>query len=165
MASNKDLQTTITVEADTAGLEKLLNTKLKSVQKVAEKKIKNLKKLEKDTLTVLSDTFVSYQEEILSKHIKSQSLVNSIIIQKITGNSNRIGVTATSKDGFPYGTALEYGRDVVYPVRKKALHWYDGGDVFAMRSSATNPTPFVEPSRDKLKKEVKRLVHVELQEL
>lgn len=165
MASNDDLRTTIIVEADTKGLEKLLGSNLKSVQKVAQKKIDKLKALEQETLTVLTDTFTSYQEEILSKHTKSHTLINSIIIQKITQNSNRIGVTATSKDGFPYGTVLEYGRGMVFPVEKKALHWYDGGDVFAKSSAPVKPTPFVEPSRKKLKREVRRIVKGELEEL
>lgn len=165
MVSNEDLSTIITVESDTKGLEVLLNSKLESVQKVAQKKIDKLKSLEKETLTVLSDVFVSYQEEILSKHIKSQTLINSIVIKKITENSNQIGVTATSKDGFPYGNVLEYGRGAVYPVKKKSLHWYDGGDVFAMRSSPAKADPFVAPSRKQLKQEVKRIVGLELKEL
>ena len=38
---------------------------------------------------------------------------------------------------------VEYGRGEVRPVRKKALHWVDGGDVFAMRSKAVAPNDFV----------------------
>ena len=165
MASNEDLSTIITVESDTKGLEALMDSKLESVKKVAQQKITKLKSLEKEVVAVLSDTFVSYQEEILSKHVRSQTLINSIVIQKITANSNKIGVTATSKDGFPYGTVLENGRGAVFPVEKKCLHWYDNGDVFAMRSAPVKPDPFVKPSREKLKNEVKRITGLELQEL
>lgn len=165
MPSNNDLATIISVESDTEGLEKLLNSNLKSVQKVAEKKIKKLKSLEKEVVTKLADTFTSYQENILAKNAKSHTLVNSIIIQKITENSAKIGVTATSKDGFPYGTAIEYGRGAVFPVKKKVLHWYEGGDVFSKRSSPAKAKPFVKPSREKLKREVKRITGLELNEL
>lgn len=165
MASNDDLATIITVEADTKGLEALLNSKLSSVQKVAQKKIDKLKTLEKEVVVSLSNAFTSYQEEILQKHVKSHTLINSILIEKITANSYKIGVTATSKDGFPYGTALENGRGAVYPVKKKALHWYDGGDVFTKRSSPAKPRPFVKPSRQKLKSEVRRITGLELKEL
>lgn len=165
MASNKDLATIITVESDTKGLEKLLDSKFSSVKKVAEKKIEKLKSLEQEVAVSLSDTFTSYQEELLQKHVKSHTLINSILIEKIAQNSYKIGVTATSKDGFPYGTALEYGRGAVYPVKKKALHWYDGGDVFTKRSSPAKPRPFVKPSRQKLKSEVRRITGLELKEL
>lgn len=100
----------------------------------------------------VSESLSSHQEEIISmKHNFTGMMMSSVDITKDGNAQYLVGNTATSIDGFPYPLAIETGRREVYPVERKWLRWwtepYFSGDVvFAKRSSAVEPDPFVEPS-------------------
>ena len=49
-----------------------------------------------------------------------------------------------------YAYYVENGRGVVKPVRKKVLHWIDGGDVFAKRAGPAKANDFVGRTAAKL---------------
>ena len=70
---------------------------------------------------------------------------DSIMATPVGTNSVFVGPAAQKVAGH-----IVHGRGEVFPKRKKALHWNEGYDVFAMRSSAVPPNDFVGRTKDRL---------------
>lgn len=122
-----------------------------------------LEKLEDDVSHTIAKKLQSHQQRIIksSKNISSGLMYNSFDISKDGNGTYLMGNTATSYDGFPYPLAIETGRRTVYPINAKMLRWWgsNGEIIFAKKSSATTPHPFVQPSIDATMRDIERIVH------
>lgn len=126
-----------------------------------------LKDLEEPVSAAVAEKLQSNQEMIISsKHYITGMMANSVDISQ-DGTDYLVGNTATSVDGFPYPLAIETGRRAVFPVEKKVLRWFEGGDfskpVFAKSSGSVDADPFVRPSIDDTIYDVEQIVREELQ--
>lgn len=99
-----------------------------------------------DFSAYLNAKFLDYVEEVVDV-MKSEApertgaLRESIAADRIKTTLYFVGPNVD------YAKYVENGRGEVRPVKKKALHWFDGGDVFAMRSRAVKPNPFVKRTK------------------
>jgi len=130
-------------------------------EKLRQKK-EQLDGLEEPVAHAVAETLQSNQEIIIStKHYITGMMAGSVDITQ-DGRDYLVGNTATSVDGFPYPLAIETGRREVFPVEKKVLRWFEGGDfskpVFARHSSAVPADPFVKPSIDDTIYDIERIV-------
>ena len=75
---------------------------------------------------------------------RTGALAGSIHAEQLSSSSWFVG------SDIEYAAAVENGRKEVKPRYVKALHWFDGGDVFAMKAKATKPNKFVERTASKL---------------
>lgn len=126
-----------------------------------------LKDLEEPVSAAVAERLQSNQEMIISsKHYITGMMANSVDISQ-DGNEYLVGNTAMSVDGFPYPLAIETGRRAVFPVEKKVLRWFEGGDyskpVFARSSGSVTADPFVRPSIDDTIYDIEEIVRTELE--
>lgn len=116
-----------------------LGDMLNDFKKDVENEIKNGTK-------EIAEQTKSIQEQIISMNgsVASGQLLNSIEIEQTSEFNYIIGTSIT--DFYPL--TIENGRDDVYPVNAKYLHFVakDGTEVFTKHSRATKPKPFVEPT-------------------
>lgn len=131
-----------------------------SIGEWINEKEQQLKSLEQPVANAIAEQLKSNQEMIIAaKHVNTGMMAGSVEITQ-DGSDVLVGNTATSVDGFPYPLAIETGRREVYPVEKSVLRWFEGGQpVFAKRSGAVAPDPFVEPSINTTMGEVEGIVH------
>ena len=164
----QDLQTRVSVNVHSENLEQAravyesnpFISQLSEVLKELESKEQQLKALEQPVANAIAEQLKSNQENIIAtKHFITGKMVGSVEISN-EGSDYIVGNTATSVDGFPYPLAIETGRRAVYPIEKSVLRWFEGGQpVFAKRSGAVAPDPFVEPSINTTMGEVEGIVH------
>lgn len=133
-----------------------------SIVDVLNEKKSQLKDLEQPVAESVAERLSSNQEIIIStKHYITGKASNSVDIMQ-DGSDYLVGNTATSVDGFPYPLALETGRREVFPVEKKVLRWFEGGDfgkpVFSKYSKAVAADPFVQPSIDTTIMDIEEIV-------
>lgn len=76
--------------------------------------------------------------------VRTGVLAGSIHAEQLSSSSWFVGTD------IDYAIYVENGRGVVRPKNAKVLHWFDGGDVFAMRAGPTKPNKFVERTAAKL---------------
>ena len=170
-----DLTTRITVNVHSDGIDEAIN-RVESdpylsqcpsiVDKLQETK-RQLEGLEQPVAQAVAENLQSNQEMIISsKHFITGMMANSVDISQ-DGRDYLVGNTATSVDGFPYPLAIETGRREVFPVEKKMLRWFEGGDyskpVFARHSKAVPADPFVKPSIEDTIYDINRIVREELE--
>lgn len=136
------------------------------VEKLSEKK-SQLESLEEPVSNAVAESLQSNQETIIStKHYITGMMANSVDISQ-DGRDFIVGNTATSIDGFPYPLAIETGRRAVFPVDKKVLRWFEGGQIggtpiFARYSGSVAADPFVQPSIDTTIEDIEEIVREEL---
>jgi len=132
------------------------------VDKLTEKK-NQLQELEQPVASAVAERLQSNQETIIStKHYITGMMANSVDISQ-DGRDYLVGNTAHSVDGFPYPLAIETGRREVFPVEKKWLRWFEGGQVggtpiFAKHSKSVAADPFVGPSIDTTIEDIEEIV-------
>lgn len=163
-----DITTRVTVNVHSENLEQAravyesdpFISQLSEVLKELESKEQQLKALEQPVANAIAEQLKSNQEIIIAtKHFITGKMVGSVEISN-EGSDYIVGNTATSVDGFPYPLAIKTGRIEVYPVEKSVLRWFEGGQpVFAKRSGAVAPDPFVERSINTTMGEVEGIVH------
>lgn len=127
-------------------------SQISSIGDILREKKSQLEGLAEPVASGVAERLQSNQEMIISsKHYITGMMANSVDISQ-DGNDYLVGNTAMSVDGFPYPLAIETGRREVFPVDKKVLRWFEGGDfsspVFARHSSSVAADPFVKPSID-----------------
>lgn len=137
-----------------------------SIVETLQKKKTQLKDLEEPVAEAVALRLQSNQEIILStKHYITGMAANGVDISQ-DGSDYLVGNTAHSVDGFPYPLAIETGRRAVFPVEKKVLRWFEGGDfsqpVFAMRSGSVAADPFVQPSIDTTIADIQEIVDAQV---
>ena len=152
-----EITTTITIDADTSGLDESINLMQSSeimstcftdiLDYVQEKKTE-VENLVDPTAEAVAESLSAYQSAIIkTKHYRSGMMANSVDVSHDGNGVYLVGNTATSVDGFPYPLAIETGRREVYPINGQWLRWFDGGKpVFAKRSSSVPGDPFVDYS-------------------
>ena len=123
-----------------------------SIVETLQNKQEQLNDLEQPVASAVAERLQSNQEMIISsKHYITGMMASSVDISQ-DGNDYLVGNTATSVDGFPYPLAIETGRRAVFPIEKKVLRWFEGGDyskpVFSKYSGSVKADPFVKPSID-----------------
>ena len=132
-----------------------------------QNKKNQLENLEQPVAAAVAERLQSNQETIIStKHYITGMMANSVDISQ-DGRDYLVGNTATSYDGFPYPLAIEKGRREVFPVEKKWLRWFEGGQIggtpiFAKRSKSVAADPFVEPSIDTTIEDIEEIVREQL---
>ena len=150
-----DLTTRITVNVHSDSIDDAISrmSQFPSIVEALENKKNQLEGLEQPVAEAVAEKLQSNQEMIISsKHYITGMMANSVDISQ-DGRDYLVGNTAHSVDGFPYPLAIETGRREVFPVEKKWLRWFEGGQIggtpiFAKRSGSVDPDPFVEPSID-----------------
>ena len=111
----------------------------------------------------VAERLQSNQETIIStKHYITGMMANSVDISQ-DGHDFIVGNTAHSIDGFPYPLAIVHGRRAVYPIEKKVLRWFEGGQIggtpiFSHYSSSVPADPFVEPSINTTIEDIQEIV-------
>ena len=153
-----EITTRVTVSVDVSSIDSALDlvkgdsvlSEIDSLVDELETKKETILKLKDPLGKAVSEGLQSNQERIISsKHYITGMMAGSVDITQ-DGDDYLVGNTATSVDGFPYPLAIETGRREVFPVDKKMLRWFEGGDynkpVFAKHSKAVKADPFVEPS-------------------
>ena len=132
------------------------------IEALREKK-SQLEGLEEPVANTVAERLQSNQETIIStKHYITGMMANSVDISQ-DGRDYIVGNTATSVDGFPYPLAIETGRREVFPVEKKYLRWFEGGQIggtpiFSKYSKSVAADPFVQPSIDTTIEDIEEIV-------
>lgn len=109
----------------------------------------------------LGETQKSYQEQFIqmNQSIQTGNMMESITLETEGEGVVHVGNTASSPEGFPYPLSVEYGRGPVYPINKKVLRWFEGGNpVFRKSAGPAKPRPFIEPSQSHTMSDVERIV-------
>ena len=170
-----ELTTRITTKVNVKNLDDAINhiesdpylSQCPSIVKTLNEKKTKLESLETSVSSAVAERLSSNQEMIISsKHHITGMMANSVDISQ-DGTDYLVGNTAHSVDGFPYPLAIETGRRAVFPVEKKVLRWFEGGDfsspVFAKYSSSVPADPFVKPSIEDTIYDIEEIVRTELQ--
>lgn len=155
-----EITTRVKVEIDLSGIDEALEviqsdevlSDIPSLSEELEERKSQLNSLQAPLGDAIAQGLKSNQEMIISsKHHVSGMMANSVDISS-DGEDYLVGNTAMSVDGFPYPLAIETGRREIFPVEKKWLRWFEGGDfgkpVFAKHADSVDPDPFVQPSID-----------------
>lgn len=102
-------------------------------------------------LETLKDRVIEQGVEIMKEEVpvRSGALRDSIHSEPMGGEVYFIGTD------IEHAKYVENGRGEVRPVTKKALHWYDGADIFSMYARPTKPNDFVGRTARKLITEIK----------
>lgn len=79
---------------------------------------------------------VRIMKEEVHRHSKTGTLENSIDAAPIGTDTWSIGTSLY------YATYIQNGRGPVRPVNRKALHWIEDGNVFAMRAAPVKADDF-----------------------
>lgn len=128
-----------------------------------EERKEALQNIQNPLAEAVAENLQSHQEQIISmKHYHTGMMMNSVDISQDGDGVYLVGNTATSVDGFPYPLAIETGRREVYPINAKCLRWWDknsGEIVFAKRSSAVAPDPFVQYSVDMTEEAIEEIAN------
>lgn len=146
---------------DTFNNDKILSSAGADVLAGLESAKAELENLGHQVAHAIGETQKSYQEQYIRMNgtVKTGMMLNSVEITEDGMGTVHVGNTASSIEGFPYPLAIETGRRTVYPVNRKWLRWFEGGNpVFAKKSSATTAKPFVEPSQMSTMEDVEKIV-------
>lgn len=141
-----------------------------SITNLLKEKKSQLQSLEEPVAGSVAERLQSNQETIIStKHYITGMMANSVDITQ-DGRDYLVGNTAHSIDGFPYPLAIENGRREVFPVEKKVLRWFEGGQIggtpiFARRSGSVAADPFVEPSISTTIVDIEEIVNDEVKKV
>lgn len=169
-----ELTTRITVKVNSDSIDEAITrvesdpylSKCPSIVEVLNQKKTQLTELEQPVAAAVADRLSSNQEIIIStKHYITGMMANSVDVTQ-DGTDYLVGNTAHSVDGFPYPLAIETGRREVFPIDKKVLRWFEGGDfgkpIFARRSGSVAADPFVKPSIDTTIEDIEEIVSEEI---
>lgn len=164
-----DLTTRITVNVHSDSIDDAISrvSQFPSIVEALNEKKNQLDSLEQPVGEAVANRLQSNQEMIISsKHYITGMMANSVDITQ-DGRDYLVGNTATSIDGFPYPLAIETGRHEVFPVEKKWLRWFEGGQIggtpiFAKHSKSVAADPFVKPSVDDTIYDINEIVRDEL---
>ena len=168
MGAWDELDTEVDVDVDTSELDQLIDFFKEDPAfapgvKIAEKFKKGIEKGSKKGAYEVAEFNRSMQELAIAMHGNLGSppkLINSIKVEKKNETSYLVGTTIAHF----YPLCVEYGRREVRPVKAKALRWEtpSGKIVFAKKSKASKPYPFVKPAFEQTSREVKDIIKVEI---
>ena len=172
-----EITTRITVKVNADSIDEAINriesdpylSQCSSIVDMLTEKKNQLTGLEEPVAAAVAERLQSNQEIIIStKHYITGMMANSVDIMQ-DGNEYLVGNTAMSVDGFPYPLAIETGRREVFPVEKKVLRWFQGGNfgqpVFAKRSGSVAADPFVAPSIDTTIEDIEEIVSEQIRQM
>lgn len=151
MGTWDELDIEITVDVDTTDLDKFSNLDSQLFGEIISK-AETIKKAFEDGskrgVSEIAKRTKSIQEQALEdtgRHPYSRGRLSSSI-QSEERDEYTFVVGTTIAHFYPL--AVEKGRVEVRPIKARALHWVmpSGEEVFAMKSKATDGTPFVEPT-------------------
>lgn len=149
MGAWSELDTEISVDVDTSDLEKILefDDVFEPVKETAERLIRNIHDGSKEAVEDIARRNKSFQEQFIAVQCKNPSgmLQSSIQTEEIDGGYGYIVGTIIAHF---YPLCVEFGRGEVYPIRAKALAFYDdsGELVFRKKAGRAEPRPFVAPA-------------------
>lgn len=168
MGSWEQLDTEVDVQTDTSELDQLINffkddPCFAPGVEIAERFKKGIIEGSKKGAYEVADLNRSFQELAIAMHANLGSppkLINSIKVEKKTETNYLVGTTIAHF----YPLCVEYGRREVRPVKAKALRWetLSGKVVFAKKSKASKPYPFVKPAFEQTSREVSDVIKTEI---
>lgn len=151
MGAWNELDTEISVELDLTGLDNLITKYagdeiFDNVSEYAKVLKKGWETGAKRAVIELSNRNKSFQELYINQKCKNPSGMLASSIQLIKKNPFTYIVGTNINHIYPM--AVEYGRKEVYPIRAKALAFYneDGELIFTKKAGKAKARPFVAPA-------------------
>lgn len=167
MGSWEELDTKISVEVDTSPLDNIINQFagdeiLSGYADYAKQLKEGWEKGSKRAVIELARRNQSWQEQYINQKCKNPSGMLASSIQIIRDNPNAAIVGTNINHIYPM--SVEYGRKEVYPIRAKALAFYneDGELIFTKKAGKAKARPFVAPAYKDTDKIAKTLVMLEI---
>ena len=166
MGAWEELDTEITVDNDFTLLDNLLSIDdpydiFEPLKKEVSDLRNNIDKGSRKAVSDLAKRNVSFQEKWINKNCKNPSgmLASSIDIE----GGDYSYITGT-RFNHVYPMSIEYGHREIYPIRAKALAFYDesGELIFRKKVRATKPRPFVAPAYDDTEKIAETIMVLEI---
>ncbi len=166
MGAWSELDTTIKVEFNFKDLDELINLPddigiYAPLKEAAKQMKKQFQDGAKRGVEEIAKRNISFQEKWINKNCKNPSGMLASSIGK-TGSDYSITTGTRINDVYPM--SIEYGHREIYPVRAKALAFYDedGELIFRKKVRATEPRPFVKPAYDDTEKIAEKLMMLEI---
>ena len=100
------------------------------------------------------------QEDIRKDHYDTGEMYRGVSIMNVSENARRIITDPVSHtNGVHYAPIVRDGRGPIYPKRKKALRWYQGGQLYIRKSAGpyAGDSGFPKRAADKLRAEIPNL--------
>ena len=168
MGTWEQLDTEVDVETDTSELDQLISffkgdPLFAPGVSIAERYKKGIVEGSKKGAYQVADLNRSFQELAIAMHGNLGSppkLIHSIKVEKKTETNYLVGTNIAHF----YPLCVEYGRKEVRPILAKALRWEtpSGKIVFAKKSKASKPYPFVKPAFEQTSREVTDVIKTEI---
>ena len=100
------------------------------------------------------------QQDIRKEHYDTGEMYRAVTVMPVNDNARRIITDPNSHtNGVKYAPIVRDGRGPIYPKYKKALRWYQHGQLYIRKSAGPYPGDSGFPSRaaDALRKEIPNL--------
>lgn len=166
MGAWKQLDTTIEAKFDLTDLDRIIGMNdpygiYEPFKQIAKQLKKQFQKGAKKGVEEIAKRNISFQEKWINKNCKNPSGMLASSIGK-TGSDYSITTGTRINDVYPM--SIEYGHKEIYPVKAKALAFYDdsGELIFRKKVRATKPRPFVAPAYDDTDKIAEKIMMLEI---
>lgn len=166
MGAWKELDTEISAELDLSDLDDLINISdsigvYQPLKEVARDLKKQFQDGAKRGVEEIAKRNISFQEKWINKNCKNPS---GMLASSITATGTGYERVTGTRINDVYPMSIEYGHTDIYPVKAKALAFYDdsGELIFRKHVNPTKPRPFVAPAYDDTERIAETLMMLEI---